>query len=312
MKKQLAVVLCSLLGSVGVYGDVSEMVLYPNHDFSSAIAHFYHQGDKAEKYGFLFDEGFDTKRILYANPADYLLETRNDKKVKLVFNKTDRYSYMQRVTPNDFIVGNDGTTIKLLMSGGDCASSAECITAHNILTVAIPDGYHVIGYKGLDNNLKELKTKEWKISDHTYTLLAPQVKGACIYLELQKSSDNTPQAKELSPASLSKPATLVYQNTELFEKGDVALSTQGKKSLKALASRVSSSDKLIMGVFQDRVPPKRLASLYPSAEKFSKARAGMIYNELVKNGLQREQIQIEVVNKADQKTRVEAVIIPAR
>jgi hypothetical protein len=311
MKKSVLIVMCNLFGWGVLHADVSEMVLYPNSNFSSAVAHFYHQGDKAEKYGFLFDENFSSKQILYAQPDGYILETLKDKKVKLSFDKTDRYSYMKQIKKEDFIVENDGQSVKLLMSGGDCAGRYECVTAHNILTVVIPDGYSVIGYKGLDNNLKELSDKEWKISDNTYTLFAPKVKGACIYLEMAKGSASALPAKELTPKP-SAPATFLYQNTQLFEIGDVVLSPLGKQELKTLASRVGSPSKLSVTIFQDHVPPKRLAALYPSAEKFSQARAELMKKELSTLGLNTEQIQCRVVNKIGEKARVEAVITPAQ
>ncbi|MDD2828089.1 MAG: hypothetical protein PHW18_00790 [Sulfuricurvum sp.] len=308
-KSVLMMVVCNFLGWSVLHADVSEMVLYPNSTFSSAVAHFYHQGDKAEKYGFLFDEKFSPKQILYAQPDNYILETLKDKKVKLSFDKTDRYSYMKQIKKEDFIVENNGHSVKLLMSGGDCAG--ECLTGRNILTVVIPDGYSVIGYKGLDNNLKELTNKEWKITDNTYTLFAPKVKGACIYLELAKGSAPSSKAKELTPKSIT-PSTLVYSNLELFEIGDINVSIQGKQLLKTLVSRVGSSSKLMVTILQDHVPPKRLATLYPSAEKFSQARAEVMVKELSALGLSSEQIHCEVVDKPSEKARVEISITPVQ
>jgi hypothetical protein len=311
MKKSVLILMCNLFGWSVLHADVSEMVLYPNTNFSSAVAHFYYQGDKAEKYGFLFDEGFSSEQILYAQPAEHTLETLKDKKVKLSFDKTNRYSYMKQVKKEDFIVDNDGRIVKLLMSGGDCGGRKECVTGQNILTVVIPEGYNVTGYKGLDNNLKELTNKEWKITNNTYTLFAPKVKGACIYLEMLKGSTSMPKAKELVPQSITS-STFVYSNLQLFEIGDIVVSIQGKQLLKTLVSSVGSSSTLEVSVFQDHVPPKRLASLYPSAEKFSQARAEVIAKELSTLGLSTEQIHCNVVNKIGEKARVEAVIIPAR
>ncbi len=309
MKKSELVLLCTLFGFTGVRADVSETVFYPSSDFSSAVSHFHHQGDAAENYGFLLDEGFDTKRIVYAQPSNYTTETLQDGKIKLVFGKTDRYSYMQELSQEDYVVGIQGDTVHLLISGGECMGSQECVTEQNIVTAVIPDGYTVIRYRGLDQDLKELKAQEWKREENTYTLFAPNVKGACIYMEVEKKASVTGKTTEIQPDRVSRK---LFENKELFVVGDVKLTLDGSRKLRSLIERIGSGEILSIGVFQDKIPPKRLARKYPTAEAFSRARAGAVYNELINHGLSREQLRIEIIAKESERTRVEALIARAR
>lgn len=317
MKKEAGALLLTWLGAFGLYADTSEMVFYPKSDFSSAVAHFYHRGDKREKYGFIFDKGIDKQQILYAWPKGYTLETLSDGKVKLVFDKTDHYSYVQQVGRPDFVVGEDNGVIKLVVSGGDCIGRDECITQQNILTMVVPEEYRVIRYRGLDHNLKELSTKEWKINRDTYTLFAPNVKGACIYMELEKIPNNSLSANEIKVASEEKslsvatkaPNFYVYQNKELFIKGDVVLNSLGKSHFKKLAEKIALTDKIIVRVFQDIVAPKRLAGRYPSASLFSQARAESIKEQMVQLGIDARRIELKVIDDKTQKTRVEVSFI---
>jgi len=311
MKKSVLMLLCAILGSVSLLADVSETIFVPKSDFSSGAIHFYHQGDTAEKYGFLFDKGFEQKRIVYAQPEGYTLKTLSDGKLKLLFDKTDHYSYLQQAQREDFVLSQEGDLIKILISGGDCVGKVDCVTKMNILTAIVPKGYSVLSYKGLDQDLKELKEKEWKIQGDIYTLMAPNVKGACLYLEVKKGSIIAQQSVKIK-ANDAVPSTLVYANTELFEKGDVALSSQGKERLKSLLAKLGGSGTIQIHVFQDKVPPVRLAARYPSAQKFSQARADGIVKEVVKQGLSEKRVRIDVIAKENEKTRVEAVIIPAQ
>ena len=56
-----------------------------------------------------------------------------------------------------------------------------------------------------------------------------------------------------------------------------------------------SLGKVLIGVFQDSVALKRLSAKYPTAQKFSQARATSIYNELIRGGLSENQVRFEVI-----------------
>jgi len=317
MKKSLLVCLVTYLMASEGYADTTEMVFYPKADFSSAVAHFYHQGEQSEKYGFLFDKGFDQARILYAHPKGYRIETLKDGKVKLLFASTDRYSYMQQVERSDFIISSVGKITKLLVSGGDCVDREECVTEQNILTLMIPSGYNVVSYKGLDHNLKELKVKEWKISGETYTLFAPKVKGACIYMELEKIPNDGLRAnrikeksgQKIQAAAISVPSFYVYQNRDLFETGDVLLSPLGKSQFKKLAEKMKGMEKISIRLFQDTLAPKRLAHRYPSAQLFSRGRADVIKKQIMQLGINASRIEINIIDDKLEKTRVEVSFV---
>ncbi len=313
MKKSVWVFLVAYMGISLAQGNTTEMVFYPKADLSSAIAHFYHQGEKQESYGFLFDKGFDKKQIIYAQPNNYTIETQKDEKIKLRFSATDRYSYMQHIERNDFIVGSTGNVNKVLICGGDCASSKECVTEQNILTVMVPKEQKVLSYKGLDANLKELKLKEWKISDETYTLFAPKVKGACIYMELESLSVKKEKSEAKSETAIAKkPNIRAYDNKDLFIKGDVVLSISGKGQLKQLTDTMKNTDKLLIRVFQDTDAPVRLVESYPSAQLFSAARAKEMKKQLISLGIETSRIEMSVIDNKLEKTHVETEIIPAR
>lgn len=313
MKKSVLIFLVAHMGISVVQANTTEMVFYPKADLSSGIAHFYHQGEKAEQYGFMFDQGFDEKNLLYAQPKNYTIETQKDGKVKLLFSSTDRYSYMQQIEKKDFIVEIKDNTNSLLVCGGDCTGSKECVTEQNILTVIVPREQKVLRYKGLDDNLKELKLKEWKISDETYTLFAPKVKGACIYMELASQSVKKDKSEaKIETATTKKPNIRVYDNKELFAKGNVVLSISGKGQLKQLVDTMKKGDKLSAHVFQDTVAPVRLVGSYPSAHFFSVARAEEIKKQLMSLGIETSRIEIKVIEDKFQKTRVETEIIPAQ
>ncbi|MBD3798958.1 MAG: OmpA family protein, partial [Epsilonproteobacteria bacterium] len=166
--------------------DVSEMIFYPQADFSEGLLHFNYQGTKNKNYGFMFDKGFDPNRIVYVRPENNSIERLKDGSVKLSFANTDRYSYVQRAYKDDFLVSEEGGVYTILLSGGDCKSSPDCVTAENILTVNVPKGYGVRKYQGLDQDLKPLKTPRWQIKGNIYTLTALDVKGACVMMEIEK------------------------------------------------------------------------------------------------------------------------------
>ncbi|MFY9141868.1 OmpA family protein [Sulfuricurvum sp.] len=166
--------------------DVSEMIFYPQADFSEAILHFNYQGTKNKNYGFMFDRGFDPSRIVYVRPENNTIEKLKDGSVKLSFANTDRYSYIQRAYKDDFLVSEENGVYKILLSGGDCKESPACVTAENILTVNVPKGYGVRKYQGLDQDLKPLKNPKWQIKGNIFSLIARDVKGACVMMEIEK------------------------------------------------------------------------------------------------------------------------------
>jgi len=187
MQTKIAIGLLTLgLGWAHLSADVSEMIFYPQADFSEGILHFNYQGSKNKNYGFMFDKGFDSNRIVYVRPQEHSIEKLKDGSIKLSFANTDRYSYVQRAFKDDFLVSENNGVYKILLSGGDCKSSPDCVTAENILTVNVPKGYGVRKYQGLDQDLKPLKSPQWQLKGNTYTLTARDVKGACVMMELEK------------------------------------------------------------------------------------------------------------------------------
>lgn len=188
--KRLSGILALLLGGASVWGDVSEMIFYPEADFSEGVFHYNYQGEKNKSYGFMFDQGFDPERIMYVRPANYTIQKGKNGAVQLHFANTDRYSYIQKAKRDDFLVSEEKGTLKILLSGGDCTGSVECANVENILSVAIPKGYGVRSYQGLDHALKPLKNPHWQRKGNLYTLIAKEVKGAYILMELHKGSEH--------------------------------------------------------------------------------------------------------------------------
>ncbi len=208
MRNTIAVGLISLgLGWSSAAADVSEMIFYPEPDFAEGIFHFNYQGEKNKNYGFMFEKGFDPERIVYVRPAEHRIEKLRDGSLKVSFSNTDRYSYLQRAYRDDFLVSDEKGIVKILLSGGDCKSSSDCVTAENILTVNIPKGYGVRSYQGLDQDLKPLKNPQWQRKGNTYTLTARDVKGACIMMELERlKPGQAPTHPAMASAAAIKPA----------------------------------------------------------------------------------------------------------
>lgn len=207
MQTKMAVGLLGLwLSWSSVSADVSEMIFYPQADFSEGIFHFNYQGEKNKNYGFMFEKGFDSNRIVYVRPASHSIEKTKEGMTKLSFANTDRYSYLQRALRDDFLVSDENGIVKILLSGGDCKGSPDCVTAENILTVNVPKGYGVRKYQGLDQDLKPLKNPLWQRKGNTYTLTAHDVKGACVMMELEKlkpgqSAVSVAMAEPMKPIS---------------------------------------------------------------------------------------------------------------
>lgn len=214
MQTKIAIGLLTLgLSWAHLSADVSEMIFYPQADFSEGIFHFNYQGAKNKNYGFMFDRGFDSNRIVYVRPEEHSIEKLKDGSVKLSFANTDRYSYVQRAYKDDFLVSEENGVYKILLSGGDCKSSPDCVTAENILTVNVPKGYGVRKYQGLDQDLKPLKNPIWQAKGNTYTLTARDVKGACVMMEIEKLKPGqtlTPVAvvvNEIKPLKVPEPVS---------------------------------------------------------------------------------------------------------
>ena len=197
--KRMAVLAWLAVGCTTLWADVSEMIFTPEADFSQGVLHFNYQGEKNKNYAFMFDRGYDSERILYVRPDKYVIEKQPDGMLKLTFSNTDRYSYLQRIPREDFLVSDENGVIKILLSGGDCMGDEKCVTAENVLTVNVPSGYRVLKYEGLDQQLKPLKKHKWLHKGNTYTLIARDVKGASIMMELAKNKGIEPKTAEKLP-----------------------------------------------------------------------------------------------------------------
>lgn len=290
------------LGAASASGDVSEMIFYPEGNFSEGIVHFSYQGAVARDYGFIFDKGVDADRIVYVRPANHLLEKRKDGLIKLSFPNTNSYAYLQKLLRNDFVISEEKGVLSILLSGGDCMSSPECVTEENILTVAIPGGYRVKSYKGLDHELKALHDARWQIKGNVYTLVARNVKGASLVMQLEQSSPapaavatrfSPPVAAAVaSTGAVSEARSRTFRNDRLFERGTVQLSLQGKKELEAFARgfKPSGEKKILVEAHTDNVPPQRLKHLYPTNQSLSEARAGCVAGYLKTLGIEPSEV----------------------
>jgi outer membrane protein OmpA-like peptidoglycan-associated protein len=365
MQSKIAVGFLGLwLGWSSVSADVSEMIFYPQADFSEGIFHFNYQGEKHKNYGFMFERGFDPDRIVYVRPANYAIGKTKEGMTKLSFENTDRYSYLQRAFKDDFLVSENNGVIKILLSGGDCKSSPDCVTAENILTVNIPKGYGVRKYQGLDQDLKPLKNQQWERKGNTFTLTARDVKGACVMMELEKLKPGqsaasvaiaepkvavpvrvaevpvieeakvvavaepvVEEAKTLTPVVMvsaepkvqesipivkpkAEPAVVVsapekpafnatapapyFRNFQIFESRVVALSEAGKERLREWTSGFKSGGytSVTINGHTDNIPPQRLKALYATNEILSAARAQMVADYLITQGIDKEAIKV--------------------
>ncbi|WP_310438711.1 OmpA family protein [Sulfuricurvum sp.] len=264
MQTKMAVGLLGLwLSWSSVSADVSEMIFYPQADFSEGIFHFNYQGEKNKNYGFMFEKGFDSNRIVYVRPASHSIEKTKEGMTKLSFANTDRYSYLQRALRDDFLVSDENGIVKILLSGGDCKGSPDCVTAENILTVNVPKGYGVRKYQGLDQDLKPLKNPLWQRKGNTYTLTAHDVKGACVMMELEKlkpgqSAVSVAMAEPMKPISKAEKVEAIQPIKEVPAVSIAAeIKTEAKPKVEAAAAAV---EKLI--------PEKQVASSLSPAPYF--------------------------------------------
>jgi len=342
-----------------ISADVSEMIFYPQADFSEGIFHFNYQGEKNKNYGFMFEKGFDADRIVYVRPATHSIEKTKEGMTKLSFANTDRYSYLQRAFRDDFLVSEENGIVKILLSGGDCKGSVDCVTAENILTVNVPKGYGVRKYQGLDQDLKPLKNPQWDRKGNTYTLTARDVKGACVMMELERLKPGQsvvaiaepikpvipvkvaevvkpavvePEAtivEEIKPTSqvviaavepkveaapaavekgaLEKPGVPVsalahyFRNFQLFESRVVALSEVGKERLREWAKlfKAGGYTSVTIEGYTDNIPPQRLKALYATNIILSEARAKMVADYLLTQGIDAGAITVKGMGDAN-------------
>lgn len=373
MQSKIAVGLVGLwLGWSPVSADVSEMIFYPQADFSEGIFHFNYQGEKNKNYGFMFEKGFDSDRIVYVRPASHSIEKTKEGMIKLSFANTDRYSYLERADKDDFLVSEENGVIKILLSGGDCKGSADCVTAENILTVNVPKGYGVRKYQGLDQDLKPLKNPQWQRKGNTYTLTARDVKGACVMMELEKlkpgqvtatvaMADPVQPAIVLKPSAAPKPvkekppvvavvepavAPIVeeqppkvvpviaaaepkievsapiaavekpavekpgiasstpapyFRNFQIFESRVVALSEVGKERLREWAQlfKAGGYKSVTINGYTDNIAPQRLKALYANNNILSEARAKMVAEYLMTQGIDASAVTVKGMGDAN-------------
>ena len=365
MQTKIAVGLVGLwLGWSAVSADVSEMIFYPQADFSEGIFHYNYQGEKNKNYGFMFEKGFDPARIVYVRPSNHNVEKTKEGMTKLSFENTDRYSYLQRALRDDFLVSEENGIVKILLSGGDCKGSPDCVTAENILTVNVPKGYGVRKYQGLDQDLKPLKNPQWDRKGNTYTLTARDVKGACVMMDLEKLKPGqnvasvavvdpikpistpvrkvepikpvsalpeevvfvetgTPQepvivaniephietpavskeAKREEKEVVKTPQKSVvsavvpapyFRNFQIFESRVVALSEIGKQRLHEWAQsfKAGGYTSVTINGYTDNIAPQRLKALYATNAILSEARAKMVADYLIIQGIEAKAIKV--------------------
>src|SRR3989339_686955 len=350
MKTKIAVGLLGIwLSWSSASADVSEMIFYPQADFSEGIFHFNYQGEKNKNYGFMFEKGFDADRIVYVRPATHTIEKTKEGMTKLSFANTDRYSYLQRAFKDDFLVSEENGIVKILLSGGDCKGSPDCVTAENILTVNVPKGYGVRKYQGLDQDLNPLKNSQWDRKGNTYTLTARDVKGACVMMELEKLKPGQsivamadpikpvapvkaaevikpvivePKAPvviaavepkveetaaavekpipEKSVAAVSSPA-LYFRNFQIFESRVVALSEVGKTRLREWAQlfKAGGYKSVTINGYTDNIPPQRLKAQYATNDILSEARAKIVADYLVSQGIDSSVVTVKGMGDAN-------------
>jgi outer membrane protein OmpA-like peptidoglycan-associated protein len=250
--------------------DVSEMIFYPQADFSEGIFHFNYQGEKNKNYGFMFEKGFDSNRIVYVRPANHNIEKTKEGMTKLSFANTDRYSYLQRALRDDFLVSDENGIVKILLSGGDCKGSPDCVTAENILTVNVPKGYGVRKYQGLDQDLKPLKNPQWQRKGNTYTLTAHDVKGACVMMELEKlkpgqSAVSVAMAEPIKPISKAEKVEAIQPIKEVPA---VSVAAEVKKEAPLVIAVAEPKVEEVPATVEKPISEKQVASSLSPAPYF--------------------------------------------
>ncbi len=260
MKRKTAVAFVGMwLSWSGASADVSEMIFYPQSDFSEGIFHFNYLGQKNKNYAFMFEKGFDPNRIVYVRPANHYVDKTKEGMIKLSFENTDRYSYLQRAFKDDFLVSDENGIVKILLSGGDCKGSLDCITEENILTINVPKGYGVRSYHGLDQDLKPLPNPQWQRKGNTYTLTAKNVKGACIMMELERLK---PGQSALSVA-MADPKTVIVPKAPTPKAQIDAAVVKAESSAKV---QVAAEQPKIASPIQPLLPDPLIVSKTPTPE----------------------------------------------
>lgn len=270
MEKRLIKTLLAAALETGAYADSSEVILYPDPDFSQGVIHFHYEGEDAREYGFIFDEGVGEDRIVYANPPEHTVEKLPNGLLKLTFAKTKRYDYYQKVTQNDFLIARNGNRIDLLVTAGECRSAPDCVIEKSSLRVMLPSGYSVVHAKGVDHELKELYHPQREEEGDFYSLIARNVKGASLVVQLEK----TPRSRRL-------------YNDQLFERGRVKLSAEGETVLADVAREMKQSKegRVSIGAYTDNTPLQRLKPLYGDNRNLSEARARCVADYLSGRGV---------------------------
>ncbi len=322
MKNNIAFALAGLIMGVNsLYGDTLEMIFYPQSDFSEAIIHTTYQGDKNKNYSFLFDKGFDTNRIIYVRPSSYTLAKTKESFTKLSFNNTDRYTYLQRAIKDEYLISDSSNGVKILISGGDCKDSTNCVINENILTINVPKGYGVKSYQALDHNLKPLSNPIWNQNGNSITLIAKNVKGVSAMMELERQKTPTALAKiitnttpqnnttkqpeqvaKVEPSIIkpepTKPVTTqpvasviepqkIFKNYQIFDNSGVNLSSDGKIALDRWADEFKSSSykSIRINSYTDNTPLVKLKPIYGTNEALSQHRAVLVMDYLVSRGI---------------------------
>ncbi|WP_295067844.1 OmpA family protein [Sulfuricurvum sp.] len=268
-KRLIGTIFAAALGT-GAYADSSEVIFYPDPDFSQGVVHFHYEGEEPRQYGFIFDEGVGEDRILFAHPAEHTIEKLPNGLLKLTFAETKKYDYYQKVTQNDFLIARNGNRVDILVTGGECRNAPDCVIEKSSLRVMLPSGYSVVQAKGVDHELKELYHPQREEEGDCYSLISRNVKGASMVVQLEKTA-----------------RTRRVYNDQLFEPGRVKLSTEGEKLLADVAEEMKKGGekKVSIDAYTDNTPLQRLKPLYENNRNLSEARGRCVADYLALRGV---------------------------